>query len=76
MQKLIRVLAAVGAFSLIAIPAVAQYPSKAIRLVGVRSFPRRPLSRRFRIAVAQATFRLRYEDSLIEIGLVKSASFD
>jgi tripartite-type tricarboxylate transporter receptor subunit TctC len=33
MQKLIRVLAAVGAFSLIAIPAAAQYPAKAIRIV-------------------------------------------
>ncbi len=33
MQKLIRVLAAVGAFSLIAIPAAAQYPSRPIRIV-------------------------------------------
>jgi len=33
MQKLIRVLAAVGVFGIIAIPAAAQYPSKAIRIV-------------------------------------------
>ena len=33
MQKLMRVFTAVGAFSLIAIPAAAQYPSKPIRIV-------------------------------------------
>ncbi len=33
MQKLIRVLAAVGAFGFIAIPAAAQYPSRLIRIV-------------------------------------------
>ena len=33
MQKLIRVLAAVGVFGIIAIPAAAQYPSKPVRIV-------------------------------------------